>query len=146
MNSLSKDVVAGLAAVLLGASVVFYGSGYSFGTTQRMGPGFFPVILGALLVVTGLAIMATALRSREPVPRLKLRPLIVLPVALLLFALLLDRVGYAPAGFLAVIVAGTAERRPSLQLLLLALVLVPSTWLLFAYALGVPIRLFAWSL
>lgn len=146
MGGVSKDLAAGLAAVALGAAVVWYGSDYSLGTPRRMGPGFFPVVLGALLAVTGLAIMATALRSWERMPRLNLRPLVVLPLALLLFALLLDRVGYAPAGFLAVIVAGFAERRPALvQLLLLALVLVPATWLLFGYALGVPLRLFAWS-
>jgi hypothetical protein len=46
---LSKDFLAGLAAFGIGAAVVWGGSDYTFGTPRRMGPGFFPVVLGSAL-------------------------------------------------------------------------------------------------
>ena len=47
----NKDLWAGLMLVGIGAGSMFVARNYPFGTALRMGPGYFPVILGGLLVV-----------------------------------------------------------------------------------------------
>ena len=50
----NKDVWAGLMLIAIGAAAIFVARSYPFGTALRMGPGFFPVVLGGLLIVFGL--------------------------------------------------------------------------------------------
>jgi len=141
----SKDFLAGVAAVLIGVFVIVATSGYGFGTPRRMGPGFFPVSLGVVLSLIGVVIALGALRSQEKLPKLNVRPYIVIPLAILMFALLVTRLGFGPAGVATVMLAGVAEpRTQKLHLLLLALGLVPAVWLLFAVGLGVQVPFFAW--
>ena len=142
----SREVVAGLVCLVLGAAVLWVASDYRFGTPRRMGPGFFPITLAVILMGLGGLIVLTGLRSHDALPRMYLRPLIVLPATILAFALLLPRVGYGPAATLVVLAAGLAGRAATpLALVLLAAGLVPATWLLFAQALGVRLPFFAWN-
>ena len=146
MNILqSKDFLAGLSAVLIGLFVIFVTSGYGFGTPRRMGPGFFPLSLGVMLAVIGVIIAIGALRSHEKMPKLNIRPYIVIPLAILSFALIVPRLGFGPAGVATVLLAGIAEPdTKKWHLLLLALCLVPAVWLLFAVGLGVQVPFFNW--
>src|SRR4030095_8030134 len=73
-----KDVFAGLLFIAFGIAAIVIGSGYALGTAARMGPGYFPRILGLLLIVLGLALALRALRiSGPPIPVFKWRPLLV---------------------------------------------------------------------
>jgi hypothetical protein len=142
----SKDFLAGLAALLIGLFVIVTTSGYGFGTPRRMGPGFFPLTLGVMLSLLGVVIALAALRSQEKLPKLNLRPYILVPFAILTFALLIPRLGFGPAGVATVMLAGIAEPETrKLHLLLLAVGLVPAVWLLFAVGLGVRVAFFDWS-
>ncbi|MCD1627271.1 MAG: tripartite tricarboxylate transporter TctB family protein [Paracoccaceae bacterium] len=147
MNILqSKDFLAGLAAVLIGFFVIVTTSGYGFGTPRQMGPGFFPLTLGVMLSLLGVVIALGALRRQEKLPKLNLRPYILVPFAILIFALLIPRVGFGPAGVATVMLAGIAEPDTrKLHLLLLAMGLVPAVWLLFAVGLGVQVAFIDWS-
>lgn len=147
MNVLtSKDFLAGLVCMLVGGMVLVVSSDYSFGTPQRMGPGFFPISLGALLVMLGGGIVLGSMRINEQLPALNLRPWLVIPAAILAFALLLPRFGFAPAGLAVVILAGMADRGARIiPLALLATFLVPAVWALFALVLGVPLPFVTWS-
>ena len=50
----NKDVWAGLLLIVIGAAALFIARNYAFGTALRMGPGFFPIVLGAVLVIASL--------------------------------------------------------------------------------------------
>ena len=64
-------------------------SNYTLGTAARMGPGYFPRILGILLIVLGVVIALRALRVRgEAMPRFRLRPLVVVLGSVVLFGLI----------------------------------------------------------
>ena len=54
----NKDVWAGLMLIAIGAAAIFIARNYPFGTALRMGPGYFPVVLGGLLIVFGLSVLA----------------------------------------------------------------------------------------
>jgi hypothetical protein len=51
-----KDVWGGLLMLVLGIVVAVQGTSYSIGTLSRMGPGYFPVALGVILALCGIAI------------------------------------------------------------------------------------------
>ena len=65
----NKDVWAGLMLIVIGAAAIFVARSYPFGTALRMGPGYFPVMLGALLILFGVAILAVGLRRGERISR-----------------------------------------------------------------------------
>ena len=59
MNKLTKDHVGGGAAARGRRGRGLAGVGYGIGTLRQMGSGFFPVVLGVLLVLVGVAMLAT---------------------------------------------------------------------------------------
>ena len=62
---MKRDYYAGGLMILIGLGAAAEGSNYHVGTLVRMGPGFFPVALGVILVLLGLMIAGTALASTE---------------------------------------------------------------------------------
>ena len=88
----NKDFWAGVFLIAVGAAAIFIARDYTFGTALRMGPGYFPSVLGGLLILFGLYTLAAGLRSGEQMGgSWSLRPLIVLPLALVLFGVLIER-------------------------------------------------------
>lgn len=81
-----KDFWAGALYVAFGLSAVLIGRDYEFGTTLRMGPAYFPAVLGTVLTVIGaISVIRSFLRQGEPVERLALKPLALITAAILLF-------------------------------------------------------------
>ncbi|SRR5579862_8207990 len=56
----NRDYYAGALVMLLGAGAAVVGSRYDIGTLRRMGPGFFPTVLGILLAFIGVLIAGSA--------------------------------------------------------------------------------------
>ena len=142
----SKDVWAGLLLIVVGGLALALARGYPLGTAMRMGPGYFPMALGALLVVLGGYILAKGLRGGEEIEAgWSPRALIVLPLALVLFGVLMDRAGFVPA--LAVLILGSAAAGGEFKLVeivALAIVLTGLSVAVFVWGLGLPYPLFAW--
>ena len=59
----NKDFWAGMMLIGIGAAAMLIAREYRFGSALRMGPGFFPVILGGILIVFGVCIMGVGLKS-----------------------------------------------------------------------------------
>src|SRR5258705_4203263 len=136
----NRDVWAGAMLIVTGATSVIIARDYAFGTSLRMGPGYFPSVLGGLLVLFGLYLVASGLRSNEKIEgNWSLRALIVLPLSLVLFGLLMDRAGFVPA--LIVLIFGSAAAGTEfklLEVLLLAIGLTAFCVALFIWGLGLP--------
>jgi len=62
---LKRDYYAGGLMLLIGVGAAVTGASYKFGTLARMGPGFMPVVLGAMLAFLGILIAGTAMGSPE---------------------------------------------------------------------------------
>jgi len=88
-----KDFYAGLLFMLTGGSFAWGATSYQLGTSARMGPGFFPMMLGLLLAVLGAVMMVRCVWHRagssEKVGRWAWRPLIFIIVANLIFGVAL---------------------------------------------------------
>ena len=136
----NKDVWGGLMLIAIGAAAVLIARDYPFGTALRMGPGYFPVILGALLILFGLAILASGLRRGEQVEgSWSLRALVVLPLSLILFGVLMQYAGFVPAMLVLIVGSATASSEFRLvEVLLFALSLTALSVVVFVWALGLP--------
>ena len=142
----SKDFLAGLISIGIGGFLVHRALDYGVGSPQAMGSGFFPFSLGVLLLLIGVVLAISGIRTLEPIEPIPVRPFIVIPLSILAFALLLGPVGFAPAGAATVVLAGLADRRVGLPVLAaLAVVVVPSVWLLFVEGFGVTMPFVTWN-
>jgi hypothetical protein len=98
MVRLNKDVLSGGLFVLVGAAGLWLGQDYAIGTAFRMGPGYFPRVLCAMLVVIGaiVAVKGLVIGGERP-DGLHIRPLIMVTVAVIAFGGLIGTVGLLPA-------------------------------------------------
>jgi uncharacterized membrane protein len=136
----NKDVWAGLMLIAIGAAAVLIARNYPFGTALRMGPGYFPVVLGGVLIVFGLAILAGGLRDGERIEgSWSLRALIILPLSLILFGVLMQYGGFVPAMLVLIFGSATASSEFKLiEVLLFALGLTALSVVVFVWGLGLP--------
>ena len=136
----NRDVWAGVMLIVTGMAAVIISRDYAFGTSLRMGPGYFPSVLGGMLTVFGLYLVGMGLRRKEKIQgSWSLRPLIVLPLSLVLFGFLMEHAGFIPA--LMVLIAGSAAANTDFRLvetLLLAVGLTVFSTALFIFGLGLP--------
>ena len=89
-----RDFWAGAIYLALAAVVIVIGRNYSFGSSARMGPGYFPVVLGSILALLGaVSVIRSFLKPGEPVAAFAWRPLLLILGAVVLFGLLLERAG-----------------------------------------------------
>ena len=141
----NKDVWAGLFLIVVGVTAVVIARNYTFGTALRMGPGFFPTVLGGFLILSGLYILTNGLRSGDALAgSWSLRALIVLPLALVLFGVLIDRAGFIPAMLVLIFGSGLAGTDFRLiELLVFSVLLTALCAIVFVWALGLPYPLIA---
>ncbi|MBL8370402.1 MAG: tripartite tricarboxylate transporter TctB family protein [Burkholderiaceae bacterium] len=88
-----KDFFSGLMFTIVGGAFAFGATTYNIGTGARMGPGYFPLLLGIVLAILGMIITAQALISGRPggdkIGAFAWRPLCFIIGANLLFGVLL---------------------------------------------------------
>jgi hypothetical protein len=109
-----------------------------------MWPGFFPLVLAAILVMLGGVIILQAFRVEgEAIGRFAVRGLLFILPAPIFFALTLRGLGFVPSIFLATLIASFASvsMRP-LTAVILSAVMTAFSVVVFIYGLGLPFRLF----
>jgi hypothetical protein len=141
----NKDVWAGLMLIAIGAAAMFFARNYPFGTSLRMGPGYFPMLLGGLLILFGLYTFASGLRSGEPIAgSWSLRALAIVPLSLVLFGVLVERAGFVPAMIVLIFGSATASSEfRFVEVLLFSLGLTALCAAVFVWGLGLPYPLIA---
>ncbi len=109
---ITQDAVQGSLFLVIGATALIIALGYPIGTPNRMGPGFFPVVISALLTLVGIAILARGvITSSEAIRVTRWLPLVIVPGAIVLFGLLLDGLGLPLAVLVLLLGAATASVR-----------------------------------
>jgi hypothetical protein len=94
----AKDFWTGLIYILFGLTAVLIARGYGMGTALKMGPGYFPTVLGVLLTFIGLIALARSFVHPAPPPgRFAVKGLIMVAGATLIFGFLVRRAGLAIA-------------------------------------------------
>jgi hypothetical protein len=113
--SARQDLIGGILAVALGIFAIAEAAYYPMGSLLRMGPGFFPCLIAAIIVALGIVLIVNAVRPRAAHDGegadVRLRPVLWIGVGIALFALLLERIGLVPATAVLVVVSSLAEPR-----------------------------------
>jgi hypothetical protein len=152
-----KDFFAGLLFMAIGVFFAWSASRYSIGTAARMGPGYFPLLLGAVLTVLGGSIMFKALvfetEDGGRIGHWAWRPVFYIVLANLVFGVLIGGmavIGLPPMGLvisifvLTVLAAKAGSEFRWKEVLLLALVLTLGSYLVFVVLLK--LQLAVWPL
>jgi len=116
---------------------------YEFGSSARIGPGYFPFVLGAITAILGVWVAFAREKAAEAEGTQTWRAVLSVLISVLLFAVLIEPVGFLPAVFVSVAVAavGDATARPFGTFFLAACVTAGS-WLVFSVGLRLPYDLF----
>ena len=138
-----KDFWAGVMFFGFAMVAVLAARGYSLGSAGRMGPGYFPLLLGLVLGGLGALLIGRSLvLDGEPVPRFHVVPLAIIAVAVCLFGLAIEPLGLVVA--LAILIVLSAWAGPQFRLIetaALALALIAFSVGVFVYALGLTLNI-----
>ena len=110
-----KDFYSGLIFIAFGLAAILIGSNYALGTAARMGPGYFPRMLGILLLVLGAALALRALRVQgSPLPGWKWRPTLIVLGSVVLFGVIVNYAGLVLSTIILIVLssAASSEFRP----------------------------------
>ncbi|MFW8565322.1 tripartite tricarboxylate transporter TctB family protein [Orrella sp. 11846] len=141
-----RDILGGLLMILIGAFAAIYGQKYQIGQLQRMGPGFFPVVLGIILAGLGVFIAIPAFFRTGTIIRIDWKSLIWCTIGVVAFGLLLDSTGLIISSIAMIIfssIPGVDMTWKSRILLSIAVAFI--TWLIFIFGLGMVIPVWPWS-
>src|SRR5262245_369159 len=143
----TQDFCTGCAFVAFGGLTVALSQAYPLGTTARMGPGYFPTSLGALLAAIGVLVLIKSLTSSDGgnVGRVHVGLLARLLLSVAAFAFLLQPLGLVAAAVLVVLLAAWAGHEfRVLESLASAVVLALLSYLLFVKGLNQTMPVWPW--
>jgi Tripartite tricarboxylate transporter TctB family len=137
----TKDFWSGLIYIAFGLSAIVIARDYDMGTALRMGPAYFPTILGALLMLIGaISVMRSFFVRDAPIGGFALKAVLIVVVATFLFGVTVRGAGLAIALPILIIVSATASNRFTwLGSVALAAGLTIFCVLVFLKGLGVPL-------
>lgn len=139
-----RDFVSGLLFIAVGAGFAIGATEYSFGVSARPGPGYFPLLLGLIQAALGAIVLFKSLTVEsadgDPVGAFAWRPLGLILLAVVLFGLLLPRVGMVIAVPVLVIISSLAGDEFHWKgVLITTVILTLGSWLVFVKGLGLTI-------
>jgi putative tricarboxylic transport membrane protein len=143
----SKDFATGLLFVAIGLGSYYIGFTYNMGTPQRPGTGVLPRILAWCLMGSGLLLAIQAMIRQGPkLDAWAWRPLIMITVAMIAFAFLIDQAGLVVAMIVSMTLAalGTHETKWTEFTMFMGLMLAIGIGI-FIVLLGMPIKVLPWS-
>lgn len=139
-----RDFWSGLMFLGVGIAFAWGATWYSFGSSARPGPGYFPFGLGVIMALLGAAILFESLtietQDGEPVGMIPWKPLIVIIVSVAIFGAMLPRLGMLISLPVLVMVASWASDEFSWKATVIsAVVLTAGSWLVFVKGLNLTI-------
>lgn len=141
-----RDFWSGLMFLVVGAGFAWGALNYSFGSSARPGPGYFPFGLGAILALLGAFILFEALTIEtddgEPIGTIAWRPMIIIVLSIVAFGFLLPRLGMVVSLPLLILASSLADHEFSWRgSVINAAVLTVGSWAIFSKGLGLTIPL-----
>lgn len=142
-----KDFWTGALYIFFGLSAVVIARDYPMGTAFRMGPAYFPTILGVVLALIGaISVMRSFMTLGTPIGAFAFKGLFLVTLSVVVFGLLVRATGLAVALPLLVVISASASARFRWQsALIMAAGLTIFCALVFIKGLGVPLPILgAW--
>lgn len=139
-----KDFWTGIIFLFFGLAAIIIGLDYDMGTAGRMGPAYFPSVLGGLLSLVGaIAVARSFVRVGEPIGKFYIKELVIILSAVLLFGFLMRGAGLVPAVLVIVLLSAFASPKFKLgEAAMLAGGLALFAVVVFVKLLGLPMPIF----
>jgi putative tricarboxylic transport membrane protein len=136
----NKNFLSGIFFLFVGGVGLFYAQDYPMGSALRMGPGYFPIVLSSVLILFGIYCLVQGLLHPEKLPgNWSPRALLILPLATVVFGLLMEHAGFIPALIALVFLSAYSSAEfKFLEVLYMAIGLTIGSWALFIWGLGLP--------
>jgi len=138
-----KDFYTGILFMLFGGAFTWGATRYALGTAAKMGPGYFPFILGGLLTVLGVIIFTRSLLSASEdsrVGRFAVKASVLMFGSIAAFALLLRTAGLVVSIFAIILISSLASYESRFkETLISAIVLCAASLAMFVYGLNLQI-------
>lgn len=144
-----QDFWSGLLFIAVGIAFAWGATHYSVGQSARMGPGYFPLMLGTLMAIIGVAVTISSLvlesAGDESIGSFAWRPLFFIIAANLAFGVLLGglpSIGLPHMGLIAATIALTfiaalaSDEFDFKEVLILSIILAIGCYLTFIKALN----------
>ena len=145
----SRELMSAALLMAIGIATAVGGSNYTIGSLARMGPGFFPVALGVLLVILSLLMVLTPVsledRLAEDQPAPEYRAWACVALGVIAFIVLGTYGGLVPGTLTLVLISALGDQRNTLKsALALAAGVTAAAVLLFKLVLELQIPLLTW--
>lgn len=139
-----RDFWSGLMFVLVGVGFALGSMAYTFGSSARPGPAYFPFGLGVCLAILGGMVLFKGLtiesEGGDPIGAIAWRPLLVVVLAIVLFGVALPRLGMVlTLPLLITVVSLASEEFRWRDALLSSVVLTIGSWVIFIWGLKLTI-------
>lgn len=139
------ETITAAAIIAFGLLMLYLGSSYPIGSMSQMGPGYFPVVLGAITALAGLATLLEVRKSDAEAPHIPWGPAALLLAGLLVWGLTAERFGLVPATFAVIFMSSLA--RPPVRIVptvLIAVIASVASIIVFIHGFALPLRAFNW--
>ncbi|WP_417583807.1 tripartite tricarboxylate transporter TctB family protein [Nitrincola sp.] len=141
-----RESLSGLVTIAFGLLVVIESTSYNIGNLLRMGPGYFPLMLGVAITFIGIIILIKSAFVQTTMDKIQWRPLIFIMIGLVCFGLAINSLGIIVATTALVVASRLSEKALSWRnTFILALCLNVMVYVVFIYGLSIPLKLFPWS-
>jgi hypothetical protein len=136
----NKRFLSGIMFLGIGAVAIYIAQDYPMGSALRMGPGYFPIVLGGILLAFGVwELIIGALKPVPVVGNWSLRALLILPASAVIFGILMEHAGFIPAMIALIYTsAWSSDEFKFWEVTALAIGLTAASVGLFIYGLGLP--------
>jgi hypothetical protein len=138
-----KDICAGSIFAAFGAFFSINAwMNFDAGTAARVGPAYFPIALGVVLVCLGAIVVFQSLgKESSPIGRISWRGLFFTLIAAVSFGVSVEALGFVPSLALSVLLSAYASSKMRLLVaLLLTVGLTCFCLLIFKVGLGLPLE------
>lgn len=139
-----KDLAAGLFFIVVGILGYWFVRDMPMGAAVRMGPGYIPKVLSWIVAGFGLIIFVRSFVVQgDPIESVKLKPLIIITVAILGFAFLIDSNGLVLASLVMMILGSIGGREFFWrEMLIFSVIMTVACVIIFHILLGLPMQVF----
>ena len=143
----NNDFWSGFLLLFFGLGGFYMALDYPFGSSLRMGPGYFPRVLAAIIIGFGAFILIRGMKTNEKIKGVwGWKPLSFITVAIVAFGYLMDHLGMIPALIAMFFISAFGGHEFKFkEVAILTAFMSLFAWGVFIYGLGLPYRLFWWN-
>jgi|AntAceMinimDraft_12_1070368.scaffolds.fasta_scaffold175965_1 hypothetical protein len=135
----ARSIIGGLSLAAIGLFATLYSQQYRLGELNQMGPGFFPTIIGILLIIFGLLVAIPAFFTQGTPIKFETKSFVLILVSILVFGVLLNPLGLPLAAALSSFISTFAGKKPLRTKILISISIAAITYCIFIWGLSMSI-------